>query len=139
MSEDPIILKVQCDIGARSGFGCGGCSSALGEHQNLVRLAAGEDFSLPTWPLDFNSPVGSVVAQTDVHTRVVLREVAGSGLNLTGNPAIDWVGQFRALVRDGYRRVVSLETHWRGAGSAEASTAQSWAGMKGALQKAAAL
>jgi len=34
---------------------------------------------------------------------------------------------------------VSLETHWRGAGTAEASTRQSWAGMKDELQKAGAL
>jgi L-ribulose-5-phosphate 3-epimerase len=52
---------------------------------------------------------------------------------------IDWVGQFAALKRDGYHLAVSLETHWRGAGTPEASTVQSWAGMKDALQKAGAL
>ncbi len=52
---------------------------------------------------------------------------------------IDWVGQFKALKNDGYRHAVSLETHWRGAGTAEASTIQSWAGMKDELQKAGAL
>lgn len=56
-----------------------------------------------------------------------------------GKGIIDWVGQFRALKRDGYHHVVSLETHWRGAGTAEASTIQSWTGMKEALQKAGAL
>ena len=39
-----------------------------------------------------------------------------------GQGLIDWVGQFHALKRDGYRHAVSLETHWRGAGSAEDST-----------------
>ena len=53
-----------------------------------------------------------------------------------GRGIIDWVGQFEALRNDGYRYAVSLETHWRGAGSAEASTRQSWAGMKDELQKA---
>ena len=56
-----------------------------------------------------------------------------------GKGLIDWVGQFKALKDDGYRHAVSLETHWRGAGSAEDSTIQSWAGMKEELQKAGAL
>jgi L-ribulose-5-phosphate 3-epimerase len=52
---------------------------------------------------------------------------------------VDWVGQFRALVADGYRHVVSLETHWRGAGTAEASTRRSWHSMQATLQKSGAL
>ena len=56
-----------------------------------------------------------------------------------GQGMIDWVSQFRALKNDGYRLAVSLETHWRGAGTPESSTRQSWAGMKGELQKAGAL
>ena len=56
-----------------------------------------------------------------------------------GKGMIDWAGQFAALKRDGYHLAVSLETHWRGAGTPEASTTQSWAGMKDALQKAGAL
>jgi L-ribulose-5-phosphate 3-epimerase len=56
-----------------------------------------------------------------------------------GGGIIDWVGQFAALKRDGYHFAVSLETHWRGAGGPEASTRQSWAGMKEQLRKAGAL
>ena len=56
-----------------------------------------------------------------------------------GGGAIDWVGQFKALNRDGYRFAVSLETHWRGAGTPEDSTRESWAGMKKELQEARAL
>ena len=52
---------------------------------------------------------------------------------------IDWTGQFTALKRDGYHYAVSLETHWRGAGTPEESSRQSWAGMKEELRKAAAL
>ena len=55
-----------------------------------------------------------------------------------GGGMIDWVGQFKALKRDGYHNAVSLETHWRGAGTPEESTRQSWAGMKEELQKAGA-
>ena len=47
---------------------------------------------------------------------------------------IDWTAQFRALKAVGYRDAVSLETHWRGAGTAEASTRISWAGMKKCLE-----
>jgi L-ribulose-5-phosphate 3-epimerase len=56
-----------------------------------------------------------------------------------GRGVIDWTGQFAALKRDGYSFAVSLETHWRGAGTPEESTRQSWAGMKEQLQKAGAL
>ena len=56
-----------------------------------------------------------------------------------GGGTIDWAGQFRALKRDGYHYAVSLETHWRGAGTPEASTRESWAGMKKLLEQAGAL
>jgi L-ribulose-5-phosphate 3-epimerase len=56
-----------------------------------------------------------------------------------GAGVIDWVGQFRALKRDGYHYAVSLETHWRGAATAEESSRQSWVGMKEQLRKADAL
>jgi L-ribulose-5-phosphate 3-epimerase len=53
-----------------------------------------------------------------------------------GQGVVDWVGQLRALQKDGYRHAVSLETHWRGAGTPEASTRVSMAGLKDALAKA---
>jgi len=56
-----------------------------------------------------------------------------------GSGVIDWVGQFTALKRDGYHYAVSLETHWRGGGTPEESTRQSWAGMSQQLRKAGAL
>lgn len=56
-----------------------------------------------------------------------------------GKGVIDWVGQFKALKEMGYHLTVSLETHWRGGGTPEESTRQSWAGMKAALQAAGTL
>lgn len=53
-----------------------------------------------------------------------------------GKGVVDWAGQLRALARDGYRYAVSLETHWRGAGTPEASTRISMAGLKDALKQA---
>ena len=52
---------------------------------------------------------------------------------------IDWAAQFRALKQAGFRDAVSLETHWHGAATPEASTRISWAGMKQALESAQAL
>lgn len=52
---------------------------------------------------------------------------------------IDWAKQFAALKAMGYREAVSLETHWRGGGTPEESSRQSWAGMKKALSAAGAL
>jgi sugar phosphate isomerase/epimerase len=56
-----------------------------------------------------------------------------------GRGLIDYEGQFRSLLQSGYSGTVSLETHWRGAGSAEESSRQSMAGMKALLKKAGAL
>ncbi len=56
-----------------------------------------------------------------------------------GKGIIDWKGQFAALKRDGYHFAVSLETHWRGAGTPEESTRQSWDGMKEDLRAVGAL
>jgi sugar phosphate isomerase/epimerase len=53
-----------------------------------------------------------------------------------GRGKIDFVGQFRALKQAGYRGPITLETHWRGAGTAEESTRQSMAGLKAALKTA---
>jgi len=54
-----------------------------------------------------------------------------------GKGDLDYVGQFRALIRDGYSHTVSLETHWRDAKKdAEASTRVSMQGLKDLLAKA---
>jgi sugar phosphate isomerase/epimerase len=52
---------------------------------------------------------------------------------------IDWAAQFRALQKIGYSDAVNLETHWRGAGTPEASTRISWDGMKKDLKQANAI
>jgi sugar phosphate isomerase/epimerase len=72
------------------------------------------------------------------HCKDVVPKANQSGTDWAamGSGTIDWVGQFRALKADGYKYAVSLETHWRGAGTPEESTRQSWAGMKQAMQKA---
>jgi L-ribulose-5-phosphate 3-epimerase len=49
---------------------------------------------------------------------------------------VDWVGQLQALQRVGFHYGLSLETHWRGAGTPEASTRVSMDGLKKTLAKA---
>jgi L-ribulose-5-phosphate 3-epimerase len=53
-----------------------------------------------------------------------------------GTGVIDWAAQLHAMQHDGYRYAVSLETHWRGAGTPEASSRISMQGLKDALEKA---
>jgi sugar phosphate isomerase/epimerase len=53
-----------------------------------------------------------------------------------GTGLVDWVGQLRALHAMGYHYAVSLETHWRGAGTPEASSRISMADLKKALVQA---
>ena len=75
------------------------------------------------------------------HCKDAVKKAEGKGYQWAamGRGTIDWVGQFKALKRDGYHFAVSLETHWRGAGTPEESTRQSWSGMKKELQEAGAL
>jgi len=75
------------------------------------------------------------------HCKDVVRNSDGARYEWAamGRGSIDWTGQFKALVHDGYQYAVSLETHWRGAATPEESTRQSWAGMKKELQDAGAL
>jgi sugar phosphate isomerase/epimerase len=75
------------------------------------------------------------------HCKDVAIKPRGKGKDwaAVGFGRVDWVGQFRAFMADGYRHVVSLETHWRGAGTAEASTRRSWHSMQATLQKSGAL
>ena len=50
-----------------------------------------------------------------------------------GSGVVGWVDQLKALKRDGFHYALSLETHWRGAGTPEASTRISMDGLKKSL------
>lgn len=72
-----------------------------------------------------------------VHCKDIIRKQDGSTEWMAmSRGLIDYVGQFRALKKDGYRGVLSLETHWRGAGTPEESSRQSMAGLKELLRRA---
>ena len=75
-----------------------------------------------------------------MHLKDVQQKPEGSyDWQAMGRGLIDYAGQFRALLKDGYSGTMSLETHWGGAGSAEESTRQSLAGTKVLLRKVGAL
>ncbi len=80
-----------------------------------------------------------------VHVKSVTRtpgQKRGFEWQPVGKGDIDWVGQFKALHRDGYHYGVSLETHWHGGPGttkdeiSEASSRISMQGVKEALVKA---
>jgi L-ribulose-5-phosphate 3-epimerase len=73
------------------------------------------------------------------HVKDVVRNNNDYEWAAMGKGIIDWSGQFDALKRDGYHHAVSLETHWHGAGTPEASSIQCWHGMRAALEKAGTL
>ena len=75
-----------------------------------------------------------------MHCKDVARKADGSyEWAAMGRGIIDYAGQFRAMAQMGYTGTMSLETHWKGAGTAEESSRQSMAGMKELLKTAGAL
>lgn len=77
---------------------------------------------------------------SNVHVKDAARDDAGKNKWLpVGKGKIDFVGQFRALAKAGYRGPITLETHYRGAGTPEASTRESMTGLKAALKEAGLL
>ncbi len=73
------------------------------------------------------------------HAKNVTRQAGGKyQWEPVGTGVVDWVGQLRALRRDGFHYAVSLETHWRGAGTPEASSRISMADLKKALAESGA-
>ena len=130
----------------------GACNTATGAEAAKVLQAVQSSYLMLNWDPgnaatlgETPYPDGYQLLPKDrighCHCKDASKKVDGSGYHWEpmGKGIIDWVGQFRAFKRDGYRYAVSLETHWRGAGSAEESTRQSWAGMKAELQEAGAL
>jgi len=75
-----------------------------------------------------------------MHCKDVARKADGSyEWAAMGRGIIDYAGQFKAMLQMGYKGTMSLETHWKGAGTAEESSRQSMAGLKKLLQAAGAL
>jgi L-ribulose-5-phosphate 3-epimerase len=142
-AKDKIILVLENEMA---------CNTATGEESAKVLAAVPATNFMLNWDPG-NAGAGGETPYPDgykllpkdrighCHCKNVTRKADGKGYDwaAVGTGIVDWKGQFAALKRDGYHYAVSLETHWRGAGSPEESTRQSWAGMEAALQAAGAL
>ncbi|MGA8268385.1 MAG: sugar phosphate isomerase/epimerase family protein, partial [Candidatus Acidiferrales bacterium] len=124
------------------------CNTATGEEAAAVLKAIPDKNFMLNWDPGNAAALGSTPYPTGYemlpkerighcHCKDVVRKAdhkydwapVGSGI-------VDWAGQFQAMQRDGYRYAMSLETHWRGAGTAEASTRVSMEGLMKTLAKA---
>lgn len=124
------------------------CNTATGEEAAAVLHAIPNKNFMLNWDPGNAAAIGSTPYPNGYdllpknrighcHCKDVVRKPGGKfAWAPVGGGIIDWVGQFRALKRDGYHYAVSLETHWRGAGTPEASTRISMKGLKTTLQKA---
>ena len=75
-----------------------------------------------------------------MHLKDVQKKPDGTfGWAAMGKGIIDYTNQFKAMIRDGYRGTMSLETHWTGGGTPEESSRICMAGTKDLLRKAGAL
>ena len=138
-AKDNVILLLENEMS---------CNTATGEEAAAVLKAIPSKNFMLNWDPGNAAAIGSTPYPTGYeslpkerighcHCKDVVRKPdhkydwapVGSGI-------VDWVGQLQALQRDGFRYGLSLETHWRGAGTPEASTRISMAGLKNTLTKA---
>jgi sugar phosphate isomerase/epimerase len=139
-AKDNLILVIENEMA---------CNTATGEESAAVLAAVTEPNFMLNWdPGNAATFAGSMPYPNGYsllpknrighcHAKSVVRKSYGKWeWAPVGQGVVDWVGQLKALAKDGYRYAVSLETHWRGAGTPEASTRVSMAGLKDALAKA---
>jgi len=123
------------------------CNTATGEESAaLLQAIPDENFMLNWDPGNAAALTGEPYAAGysllpkkrigHCHCKDVVRKDHGYDWAPVGAGIVDWTEQLKALQRDGFRYGLSLETHWRGAGSPEASTRASMAGLKKALGNA---
>ena len=125
------------------------CNTATGEEAAATLAAVPESNFMLNWdPGNAATFAGNVPFPTGYnllpkhrighcHAKNVIRKADGKWeWAPVGEGVVDWAGQLKALEHDGYHYAVSLETHWRGAGTPEASTRISMKGLKDALANA---
>jgi len=124
------------------------CNTATGEEAAAVLKAIPNQNFMLNWDPGNAAAIGSTPYPNGYdllpkhrighcHCKDVVRNPDGKyDWAPVGDGIVDWIGQFKALYKDGFRHAVSLETHWRGAGSPEQSTRISMAGLKKTLTKA---
>ncbi|HEY0795922.1 MAG TPA: TIM barrel protein [Acidisarcina sp.] len=140
-AKDNIILLLENEMS---------CNTATGEEAAAVLAAVPNKNFMLNWDPGNAAALGSTPFPDGYgalpkhrighcHAKDVVRKADGKyEWAPVGAGVVDWVGQFQAFKRDHYRHVVSLETHWRGAGTPEASTRISMKGLKKTLVVAGA-
>ena len=135
-----VILVLENEMACNTGTGEEGAAvlAAIPDENFMINWDPG---NAGTFPGDVPYPNGYDALPKDrighCHCKNVIRKPDGKfEWEPVGTGIVDWVGQLRALKNDGYHYGLSLETHWRGAGTPEASTRASIKDLKDALQKA---
>jgi sugar phosphate isomerase/epimerase len=139
-AKDKLILVLENEMA---------CNTATGEESAAVLGAVTEPNFMLNWDPGNAATFAGSIPYPDgyallpknrighCHAKSVVRKPDGKWeWAPVGKGVVDWAGQLKALAKDGYRHAVSLETHWRGAGTPEASTRVSMAGLKDALTQA---
>jgi L-ribulose-5-phosphate 3-epimerase len=123
------------------------CNTATGEEAAAVLQAIPNRNFMLNWDPGNAAAIGSTPYPNGYqwlpkdrighcHSKDVVRKADGKyDWAPVGGGIVDWLGQLEALQRDGYHYGLSLETHWRGAGTPEASTRISMNGLKQTLAK----
>ena len=138
-AKDNIILLLENEMS---------CNTATGEEAAAVLAAVPNKNLMLNWDLGNAAALGSTPYPNGYDTLPKDRVGHCHAKDVTlkpdhkyewapvGGGVVDWVGQLQAFRRDGYHHAVSLETHWKGGGTPEASTRISMAGLKKALAQA---
>jgi L-ribulose-5-phosphate 3-epimerase len=140
LAKENLILVLENEMSCNTATGeeSAATLAAIPEHKFMLNWDPG---NAATFPDSMPYPKGYDLLPKDrighCHAKNVVRKPGGKWeWAPVGKGVVDWAGQLRALKRDGYRYAVSLETHWRGAGTPEASSRISMAGLKDALKQA---
>jgi len=139
-AKSNVILLLENEMACNTGTGEEGAAT-LAAVTNKNFMINWDPGNAGTFPGNVPYPHGYDALPKDrighCHCKDVIRKPDGKyDWAPVGGGLVDWVGQFQALKRDGYHYAVSLETHWRGAETPEASTRISMKGLKDALGKA---
>ena len=138
-AKDELILLLENEMA---------CNTATGEESAAVLRAVPDQNFMLNWDPGNAAAIGSTPypdgykllpkeRMGHCHCKDVVRKPDGKyDWAPVGGGSVDWVGQLQALQRDGFHYALSLETHWRGAGTTEASTRASMEGLRKVFAKA---
>ncbi len=140
LAKENLILVLENEMSCNTATGeeAAATLAAIPEHNFMLNWDPG---NAATFPNSMPYPNGyDLLPKKRIghcHAKNVVRKPDGKWeWAPVGKGVVDWAAQLRALKRDGYRYAVSLETHWHGGGTPEASSRISMVGLKDALKQA---